>query len=265
MSLYFHGNAPIKFQHQYLVTKEFIIPFLERNKKIESGLKVLELGCGEGGVLKAFTELGCTCLGIDLSVSKIEEGKKLLTDEIANGFLHFETRNIFNQEFQVELFNRFDLIILKDTIEHIPHQKDVLKILRSFLAKDGLIFFAFPPWSMPFGGHQQIAVKKWGKAPYIHLLPKSLYLGYMGLVGENEATKKELAEIYDTRISIGRFENIAASAGFSTVLKRHYAINPIYQFKFGWKPRIQNKLIAALPYFRDFFTTTVYYLVKSRG
>lgn len=265
MSLYFHGNASIKFQHQYQVTHEFIIPFIEKHKPIVSGLKVLELGCGEGGVLKAFTDKGCVCLGIDLSVSKIEEGKKLLQEEITKGLLEFETRNIFNQEFQVELFNRFDLIVLKDTIEHIPHQKDVMKLLRSFLAKDGMIFFAFPPWRMPFGGHQQIALKKWGKAPYIHLLPKPLYMAYLKMVGENEGTRKELGEIYDTRISISRFENISAAAGFVTVSKRHYAINPIYQYKFGWKPREQNAVVKSLPYFKDFFTTTVYYLVKGKA
>lgn len=264
MSLYFHGNASIKFQHQYAVTKDFIIPFIELHKVISPELKVLELGCGEGGVLKAFLEKGCHCTGIDLSVSKIEEGKKLMAKDIANGRLEFETRNIFNQEFQVELFNRFDLIILKDTIEHLPHQKDVLKILKAFLAKDGLIFFAFPPWRMPFGGHQQIAVSKAGKAPYVHLLPKDLYLSYMKLVGENEGTRKELAEIYDTRISIGRFESLLKITGFATLLKRHYAINPIYQYKFGWKPREQNAVVKSLPYFKDFFTTTVYYLVTSK-
>ena len=66
MSLYFHGNAPLKFQHQYLVTLNYIIPYLEAKKVFREGMKVLEIGCGEGGVLKAFIERGCICTGMDL-------------------------------------------------------------------------------------------------------------------------------------------------------------------------------------------------------
>ena len=66
MPLYFHGDAPLKFQHQYLVTRDYIMPFIDVAFPIKSGMQVLEIGCGEGGVLKAFAERGCVCTGMDL-------------------------------------------------------------------------------------------------------------------------------------------------------------------------------------------------------
>ena len=37
--------------------------------------KVLEVGCGEGGNLLPFAELGCDTIGIDIAVSRIEQAK----------------------------------------------------------------------------------------------------------------------------------------------------------------------------------------------
>ena len=115
MSLYFHGNAPLKFQHQYLVTLNYIIPYLEAKKVFREGMKVLEIGCGEGGVLKAFIERGCICTGMDLSESKIENGKKLLSDEIAAGKMELFTADIYDEKVMDAFRGKFDLIVLKDT------------------------------------------------------------------------------------------------------------------------------------------------------
>ena len=69
-------------------------------------------------------------------------------------------------------------------------------------------------------------------------------------------------EIRDTGISIERFEKICKRKGYQLVHNRHYLINPIYEWKFGWKPKTQGSLIKAIPYIRDFFTTCVYYIIK---
>jgi hypothetical protein len=76
----------------------------------------------------------------------------------------------------------------------------------------------------------------------------------------NEETT-ELLEIKETGISIERFEKITKNAGYKIVDKIHYLINPIYIYKFGLRPRKQAKLISAIPYVRDYFTTCVYYLI----
>ena len=52
-----------------------------------------------------------------------------------------------------------------------------------------------------------------------------------------------MIEIKETGISIERFEKIVDETGYKVVNKTHYLINPIYEYKFGWKPKEQNGLI----------------------
>ena len=44
-----------------------------------------------------------------------------------------------------------------------------------------------------------------------------------------------------------------------------YLLKPIYHLKFGWKPVTQFRLIRNIPFIRNFFTTCVYYLIKSKN
>lgn len=264
MPLYFHGNAPLKFQHQYLVTLNYIIPYLQTHRVFREGMHVLEVGCGEGGVLKAFAEGGCICTGMDLSTSKIENGKELLAEEMAAGKIELFSADIYNQSTMDRFRERFDLIVLKDTIEHIPDQERVMAQLQVYLKPGGRMFFAFPPWRMPFGGHQQTATTKWGKLPWMHLWPRSLYKTWLEKLGEPKPTVESLLEIYDTRISIDRFERIVRNTGYRIVNRRLYLINPIYRYKFGRSPRVQFAPLAAIPWFRDFVSTTAYYILERK-
>ena len=264
MALYFHGNAPLKFQHQYLVTRDYIIPYLEKNGGWKEHMQVLEIGCGEGGVLKAFVERGCTCTGMDLSTSKIANGKELQAEDIAAGKLQLFSADIYDQSTMDAFRGKFDLIILKDTIEHIPDQERVMAQLPVYLKRGGKLFFAFPPWRMPFGGHQQTATTKKGQLPWMHLLPRSTYASFLRKVGEPEPIITSLMEIHDTQISIDRFERIVKNTGYTIHHRRLYLINPIYRFKFKWTPRPQFAVLSAIPWLRDFMSTTAYYILERK-
>jgi hypothetical protein len=54
------------------------------------------------------------------------------------------------------------------------------------------------------------------------------------------------------------------AAGFEMARERHYLINPIYEHKFKLKTREQFAWLKALPWIRDFFTTSCYYLLKKK-
>lgn len=79
--------------------------------------------------------------------------------------------------------------------------------------------------------------------------------------GESDAMVADLVEIKETGISLERFERIVKVTEQTVTNKRLYLINPIYEYKFGLKPRIQSGLIAGIPFFRNFLTTCGYYLV----
>ena len=62
----FHGDKRYYFDMTHKVTVSHIVPFIKQKFEFPPDMKVLEIGCGEAGVLKAFTDLGYQCTGIEL-------------------------------------------------------------------------------------------------------------------------------------------------------------------------------------------------------
>ena len=54
----FHKDKKKYFQWQYDVAKEWVIPFIEEVGDIQPEARILEIGCAEAGVLKAFLDHG---------------------------------------------------------------------------------------------------------------------------------------------------------------------------------------------------------------
>lgn len=256
------SNKPKYFEIQYLNSKESILPFVMDILNPKKGTYVLEIGSSEGGVLKAFTELGCICTGIELGADRVELANGFMKNEIDAGLVKFINKNIYDINPE-SLKNKFDLIILKDVIEHIHNQEKFMSFIEYFLAKDGIIFFGFPAWRMPYGGHQQCAHSKLlANLPYYHLLPYSIYKGVLKLFGENKDVIDGLLEIKDTGISTKRFEKLCAKNNFKIEKQIKYLIAPIYEYKFGYKTKVLPKWIGAIPFFNDFFTFQSYYVIR---
>jgi len=255
-----HTNRKQYFLEQGITTKKYVIPFIEEFKKITHKTKILEVGCGEGGNLAPFIQLNCEVVGVDLNSRQIDNAKLFIQEDFPNANATFVSEDIY--KVKPDDFGRFDVIMLRDVIEHIPNQEVFLKHLKKFLNKDGVVFFGFPPWRMPFGGHQQVCRGKiLSKLPYFHLFPSFIYKSILKIFGEKDDVLKSLLEIKSTGISINKFQNIIEKNNYKFLKKEFYLINPNYEIKFGLKPRIQFKIISWIPYFRDFVTTCYYCLV----
>lgn len=262
MAFEFHNDLQVYFRYQTENAEKYVIPFIEEVFPLEKGMRVLEIGCAEGGVLKAFMDHGCHGTGVELVHERYENAHGFLKEYIDKGQCELYSSNIYDEDFIEKFKGQFDLIVMKDVIEHIHDQEKLMRLLPSYLTDRGQIYFGFPPWYMPFGGHQQIAHNKWlSKLPYYHLLPMPLYKGMLKAFGESEKMVEDLAEIKETGISLERFERIVKKTDQQVTNKCLYLINPIYEYKFGLKPRTQVGLIKAIPFFRNFLTTCGYYLV----
>ena len=223
---------------------------------------MLEIGCGEAGNLKPFLDLGCVCTGVDFSIPKIEKGKEYYATHPFVKNLKLISDDIYKTK---EFHAQFDIIIIRDVIEHIHDQDKFMALLKDLLALNGVVFLAFPPWQNPFGGHQQICESKILSAlPYYHLLPTLLYKTILKTFGESQGKITSLLEIKETGISLERFEKLVIKNGYVQLLKTLYLINPNYEVKFGLKPRILSNLVGSIPYFRNFLTTCGYYLIKQK-
>ncbi|MDD3321951.1 MAG: class I SAM-dependent methyltransferase [Paludibacter sp.] len=245
---------------QVISTEKYIVPYIEQKKGIKPGMQVMEIGCGEAGNLKPFLDRGCICTGVDFSEPKIEKGRAFFASHPMVANLKLISEDIYKTN---DFDGKFDIIFLRDVIEHIHDQDKFLGLMKKWLSPDGVAFFAFPPWQNPFGGHQQICESKiLSHLPYFHLLPMFLYKALLKLFGESKVKVNSLVEIKETGISLEQFEQLYLKNGYEKVEKTLYFINPNYDIKFGLKPRKLNKLIASIPYLKNFFTTTGYYLIK---
>lgn len=261
----FHADKSVYFSYQYRTSKEYIIPYLSDVIDLTVPKNILEIGCAEAGVLKAFTEQGHHCMGIELSPSRVKLAEQFMAEEIKEGKIRFLAKNIYDIDISKDIGNRFDLIILKDVIEHIHDQAKFMSELKSFLNPGGVVFFGFPPWMMPFGGHQQISnIKLLSVTPYFHLLPKFIYKGILKLFKEKTSRIEDLLEIKETGISIERFETLLRKEQFEILKKKFFLTNPIYQYKFNLKVRKQFALISSIPWIRNFLTTCAYYVIRSK-
>jgi len=254
-----HQNKQQYFEEQGLTTQKFVVPFIADLIPINENTSVLEIGCAEAGNMKPFVDMGCKVTGVDISCSRIELAKDYYKDHKNRQNLELICEDIY----KVKPTKKFDIIIMRDVIEHIPNQEKFMGFVKQFLQPEGKFFLAFPPWQNPFGGHQQICRSKiLSKLPYFHLFPKSVYNFILKTYGENEGTIKELNEIKETGISIERFQRILKRENYTINKRVFYFINPNYETKFGLKPRKQIGLVSSIPWIRNFFTTAMYYVIS---
>lgn len=254
-----HQDRRQYFNEQAETTRKFVIPYIEQVRPVTPELRVLEIGCGEGGNLVPFAEIGCECVGVDLAQHQIERAREYFRELPGAERTTFLYQDVYDAE---DSLGRFDLIFLRDVIEHIVDQDRFMGFIGRFLRPGGLIFFGFPPWYMPFGGHQQICRSALSKVPWVHLLPKALYGGLLRAAGERPAAIEELLLIKRTGISIERFRRILRKHRYKTVAETLFLINPNYETKFGLTPRRQLPLLGSIPGLRNFLTTCCYSLVQ---
>ncbi len=259
-----HTNRNLYFCEQEYTTNKYIIPLIEKILPFNSHHKILEIGCGEGGNLKPFLDKNLSCTGIDISENKVINGQKMYIEHPYKDNLKLLCVDIFDYVTQPN-HSKFDVIILRDVIEHICFQKKLIEILPQLMTSEGLCFLGFPPWLSPFAGHQQMCKSILSKIPFIQLLPTILYRKLLFLCKESSSTTQSLIELKDSKLTIGTFEKIIKQSKLTIVFRKLYFINPNYEIKFKLKPRKVIFPFSSIPYIKNFYTTTAYYILKSNS
>lgn len=255
-----HKNRLLYFNEQVYTTDKYVIPFIEQHHCVTSDCSVLEIGCGEGGNLKPFLDRGCTCTGVDLNRQQIDNARTFFAGHPHEDQLTLIADDIYNFD---PADHQYDIIMLRDVIEHIHNQERFMRILPQYLKPHGVVFLAFPPWYMPFGGHQQICDSRLSKLPYFHILPARTYAWLMRRCQEPEKKIQDLLEIKETGITIERFERILKTEQLTTLERVFYFINPNYEIKFHLRPRRSLPILRSIPFLRNFYITAAYYLISS--
>lgn len=103
--------------------------------EIESGDRVLDIGCGWGGFAKyAASTRGCTVVGISLSDEQIEYARNYAAD------LPVEIHRMDYRDLPESPLGTFDKVLICGMIEHVGYRnyRHLMKVVHTVLAQDGL-------------------------------------------------------------------------------------------------------------------------------
>ncbi len=125
--------------------------------------RVLEIGCGAGGILLPFKIAGADVLGVDLDDKYMDKGRSLGL-ELKRGSV-----------FEILGNDKFDLIILKDVLEHLVDVKRMIKILKNHLSDFGQIYVQVPSFeALEFLGYRSDYLRYFQNAHLVHFSQASL-------------------------------------------------------------------------------------------
>lgn len=112
-------------------------PYIPRHAK-----RFLDVGCGYGGFMVAFQELGLEVFGFELDPSLVPLSKANLAD-FKGSPDHVEIGDVLDTQF-LEKLGKFDVISCNDVIEHVDNVDLSLKNMTNMLPPSGILLIQVP-------------------------------------------------------------------------------------------------------------------------
>jgi len=112
-----------------------IFTLLDDNKLLpnsDTSLRVLEIGTGAGGALVPFKEAGHSVLGIDFDEKFLDFGRSKGLSLQRGGIQDLDG------------LKTFDVVLLKDVLEHLPDPLQALRMIRESLSEKGIAYIQVP-------------------------------------------------------------------------------------------------------------------------
>ncbi len=107
--------------------------WIENQISFDEIKNILEVGCGCGGILEAFSNKNTQCYGIDYNEEYIEYGRQRLKNiELSVGGIDSLGHK------------KFDLVILSDVVEHLNNPLAFLDALKKNMSANGILYINVP-------------------------------------------------------------------------------------------------------------------------
>lgn len=240
------------YDHQVRMANEFVIPLLKHEIGLNTNTNVLEVGCAESGVLRVLTDLDIPNQGIELLEGRIKLAKEINPD------LEIHQGDITDEQLIEKFETKFDLIIIRDVIEHIRDQEKAFEVMHKLLKDKGFMYITFPPLYSPYAGHQQGCKGVLKGFLWLHLLPDSVIRLLGKITGTHGPKIEEIIYNSHVGLSISRFTKIYKRTGFSPKKKDLFFLRPVFKVRWNW-PVIQ---MPAIPVVKEIFSTGCEYLLQ---
>lgn len=201
------------FIEQKKHAESYLIPYFERHLPDFRRFHVLEVGCAEAGFLDALYERGISSAGVELAPHRAALARTM------NPNLEVHVGDIVNPGIVSQLGETFNLVVMRDVIEHIPDRKAVFNNLKKLIKPNGYLYMTFPPRFSPFGGHHQNGRSLLSKLPYLQLFPPALVRFLGRTFREHPQIVENTVTNFRIGLSIRRFESLCKTEGFRIRVK----------------------------------------------
>lgn len=225
-----HPRTIRNYRMQYRLARYTLIPWLKKLGVLPQPAAVIEIGCAEGGVVGAFVEQGTTlAAGTDIMGPLLTQISEPLAKRL--GFdITFSEHDVIYQDPLPEWRGVFDVVVLRDVIEHLDDAGIALKNIAKLLKPGGVVLLTFPPYTSPFGGHQQLLGTTLGKLPFVHLLPKRLFNKI--ITSGDPQNAEEVERLHRIRLSADDIHRAGPAAGLQLMAERYFLLRPVFRWKY---------------------------------
>lgn len=218
----YHNPTLLILEMFYLPVIKMVFKRIIREiKKIKKSGRILDIGCGKGVFLRELLKYGYDIYGVDPYENILECVLPEVRSRVKNS-------SILNTKFPE---NFFDVIVMKQVLEHIYDINAVIREIRRILKKDGIAYVEVPNFNCK---EAKLFEKFW----YNLEIPRHLY----------QFTKETLKKFflkYDFKVSkeLGNFGIM--------IFKSPLAI--VNSFYFFLKKKVKSNLIVNLTKIPSFF------------
>lgn len=133
------------------------------------GARVLDVGCGDAGVLIAFAEAGAVCSGIEPDARSLERGSVRAEEH----GVRVDLRQSFAEQLPFP-DAAFDLVVLDNVLEHVQDREQTLAEIRRVVRPGGLLYLVTPK---PFALYSLWSDPHYAMAGLV-LMPRSMQVWY---------------------------------------------------------------------------------------
>ena len=243
------------FYEQKEHTRNYLIPYFEKHIPDFKNKNVLEIGCAEGGFIEELLNIGIDTIGLELLQERID----IATEK--NSKLKIYCADITDKRAVEKINLTFDVIVMRDTIEHIENRNAAFENISNLLNPGGYFYVTFPTRFSGFAGHQQNCKSFIKFVPYLHYLPSFILRPIGKILGEKPKQITEILLNYKIGLSVRSFEKYYKRFNFIPIVKDLFLSRPIFKIRY----KLQTIQFPNIPVLREFLGFGCEYLLKKEN
>ena len=267
-----HAAVRFRSEYHYAVFEYWrsakVLRYLERGGVTRLG-RVLDDGCGGGGMCVSFGEEADSVVGIDLSDRFAGAGTRLAAEKGGRN-VRFAQANGQTLPFAS---GSFDTVFSHAVIEHVADPRAYLQEIRRVLRPGGQVFLQTSPYLAPAGAHlPRLKIR----VPFYLFMPRaaafrlSCWLGahaswtldappegssFITMAKRGQIKQDDLLYL----VTVRNLRQHVADAGFRVVREDLY-VNSLAK---RWLPGAVSKALPRIPLVRDILVTNQEYLLAA--